>query len=321
MENKIKKNNVALFFRHTVPFTVGHYVHQCLKQTSDNVEVFLPAQAKYLPAGSHDLYVCIDDGTHYIFPQSLKPSAVWLIDTHTGYLARLIMARQFDYVFASCKNGTQKLLRDGISNPYWLPLACDPVFHGKTEHPKKFDVAFIGSSGWGRRKRLVQKICKRFSNSYIGSANYEDIGTIYSQAKIVFNCGIIHDLNMRLFEGLCSGSCVVTNSDTFGLSDFFRNKEHLVTYDTDAGVISLIAYYLLHDDEREKIALAGRKEVLASHTYHHRVQEMLKIICNSQQAPHKAKHRHLLLCWVDRLKLWLIEFAYKIRYRLIRKIR
>ena len=314
---KLKKTNkVALFFNYNVPHAIGHYVKSCFKQVCQ-IDVLLPGQANRLQPNSHDLYFCIDDGTHYIFPQKLKPSAVWLIDTHTGYSARLIMARQFDHVFASCKKGAEKLVRNGISNTKWVPLACDPVLHGKKQLPKKYDVAFIGSDSWGRRKKLLDKIRSKFSNSYIGLADHTDIGKIYSQAKIVFNCSIINDLNMRVFEGLCSGSCVVTNADVFGQEDLFENKQHLLTYDTDEQAIDLVEYYLNHDQEREEIASAGMQKALAGHTYWHKVQNMLSVIYDDQNV--RQDHRSAMSVKLDTLFLRIVETVYKIKYKFLRK--
>ena len=42
---------------------------------------------------------------------------------------------------------------------------------------------------------------------------------------------------------------------------------HLATYADDEELFDKLAFYLRHDDERERIAAAGRREVLARHTY------------------------------------------------------
>lgn len=301
-------NRIALFFNYKVPYTLGHYVKSCLKQVAD-VDVLLPSQADNLKPDSHNLYFCVDDGSHHIFPQKLKPSAIWLVDTHTGYMARFIMARQFDYVFTAQKDASVKFQQIGI-NSKWIPLGCDPTLHGKKKVNKRFDIAFIGGDGWGKRKNLIQTLRKKFPNSYIGLADHKEIGGIYSQAKIVFNRSIINDLNMRVFEGLCSGSLLITNENVFGQSELFQSGKHLITYNKDEDAIPLIEYYLAHDEEREKIALCGMQEVLSKHTYLHRTLKIINTIENNVK-----KNYHLpAFVWIDKLGLHVVEFMYKIRF-------
>lgn len=308
----MSKRKVALFFNYKVQYTLGHYVKNCLEQITD-VDIFLPKDANKLQSNSHKLYLCIDDGSHYIFPKKLKPSAIWLVDTHTGYLARLIMARQIDYVFTAQKDACEKFNKSGI-NTKWLPLGCEPLLHGKKEQKKNFDVSFIGCDGWGNRRKLIQKIRNKFPNSYIGKADHKDIGSIYSQSKIVFNRSIRNDLNMRVFEGLCSGSCLITNKNTFGLTEIFQPGKHLITYNYDEDAIPLIEYYLTHNEERENIAISGMQEVLSKHTYLHRVREMLSMIGNDMQ----KNCRLAISIWLDSIALQIIEVIYKIKFRIKR---
>lgn len=81
---------------------------------------------------------------------------------------------------------------------------------------------------------------------------------------------------MRVFEGLCSGSMLLTDNAE-GLCDFFEDRKHLVIYDDD-NIADLASYYIEHEDEREKIANAGRELVLAKHTYAHRVDEIVRVV-------------------------------------------
>jgi spore maturation protein CgeB len=46
----------------------------------------------------------------------------------------------------------------------------------------------------------------------------------------------------------------------------------------------LIEYYLAHGEERERIAEAGRQEVLAHHTWDHRIAEMLQYLAQCREA-------------------------------------
>ena len=62
-----------------------------------------------------------------------------------------------------------------------------------------------------------------------------------------------------------------------GLSEFFQDKEHLAIY-RDESLVETIRYYLERPEERKKIAAAGQREVLAKHTYEHRIKFMMNTL-------------------------------------------
>ncbi|MBI4385979.1 MAG: glycosyltransferase family 1 protein, partial [Elusimicrobia bacterium] len=260
------KRRVALFFDHSVPHTTGHYWAGGFRQLGCGVTVLYPSQAASLAPGSYDLFLSIDDATHYLFPGHLHPSAFSLSDTHMGYRADRVMARWFDFIFCVHKDGAARLKQDGIPRVSWVPVACAPELHVEPAASKRYDVAFVGGEGWGRRRRLVRTVRERFPNAYIGRASPRDMAGIYSESRIVFNCGIKNDLNMRVFEALASGACLVTNLDAAGLADLFEPGVHFAGYETDEEAIGQIERYLRDDAAREAIARAGRAEVLAKHT-------------------------------------------------------
>ena len=67
-------------------------------------------------------------------------------------------------------------------------------------------------------------------------------------ANIVFNEAVNNDLNMRVFEALCSGRLLVTDeAPGSGLKDMFQDNKHLVIYNED-NLIERIRYYLDHPD-------------------------------------------------------------------------
>ena len=63
-----------------------------------------------------------------------------------------------------------------------------------------------------------------------------------------------------------------------GLETLFENGKHLVWFDTHDEAISLIKHYLADDAAREKIALAGRQQVLSAHTWDNRIAQMIGYI-------------------------------------------
>ncbi len=139
-----------------------------------------------------------------------------------------------------------------------------------------YDVGFVGSitPSHTRRKRLLDQIGRHFS-LHCDRKFMNEMAEIFSQSKIVFNEAINRDLNMRVFEALCSGSLLVTDSAPgSGLEEFFQDNEHLVIF-KEENLIERIQFYLEHPEERLEIARKGQAEVLARHTYDHRAKFLL----------------------------------------------
>jgi len=299
---------IALIYNYNIPYTTGNYLKKAFEYLNYSVECFLPKVLNKIPIG-YNFYLVVDDGSHYFFPEKLRPSGFWVIDSHTAYKVRLLMAKRFDYVFVAQKDAYLKFKQRKV-NAFWLPLACDPDCHSpKCNLPKKYDVSFIGSSGWGKRKKILTEVFSNFENSYFGKAEHTKIGEIYGSSKIVFNCGVLNDLNMRVFEGLCSGTCLITNSWAAGQSDLFKNGRELVEYSDVHEAIRLIKYYLNNGLEREKIAMAGGKKVLGQHTYRIRAEKIIAII--QKNLPKRVKTFKIMDVFLFRLLTIFYKFKYK----------
>jgi Glycosyl transferases group 1/Methyltransferase domain len=106
----------------------------------------------------------------------------------------------------------------------------------------------------------------------------------YSSARLVFNRSIKNDVNMRVFEALASGSMLVTNELTAnGQAELYRDGVHLATYADQEDLLDKLAFYLERESLREKIAAAGRADVLEKHTYSHRMERLLREVESSSR--------------------------------------
>ena len=105
---------------------------------------------------------------------------------------------------------------------------------------------------------------------------------IYSATKIVLSIHYcdsenhfpVHQASPRVFEAMACGAFVLTDRQKDVLS-LFKDGEHLVTFSDDADLDRKIAFFLEHADERQRIATAGRQEVLKNHTYENRLSRLL----------------------------------------------
>jgi GT2 family glycosyltransferase/tetratricopeptide (TPR) repeat protein len=267
---------VALVFDDRIrPDTTGIHCRRALAELVDVVH-FRPEHRDQISSTGFDLYLSIDDDTDHRLPDSLRPRAYWAIDTHLDFPARFERAVSCDFVFAAQRDGAERLRQSGIDSALWLPLACDPEIHRPHDGAKQYGFAFVGNVVPGPRAELLELLKSRYPSHFIGNAYLHEMARIYSASRVVFNRSVRNDVNMRVFEAVACGSLLVTNDlAENGQDELFRDGVHLVTYRNADELLAKVAYYLKHEEEREAIAAAGRAEVLARHTYRHRMERLL----------------------------------------------
>lgn len=214
-------------------------------------------------------------------------TAFWAIDSHIPIdldFQRNI-AKDFDYVFVAMKDYLNAF-RKIHDNVFWLPLAADPGIHKNYHVNKLFDIGYVGSMPMVSKPselhkdkmRLLNNLGKKYNVLAVGNVWKENVGKIYSMSKIGFNKSVGGDLNMRVFEIMSCGTLLLTDKIGNGLTDFFMDRKHLVLYETEDELDELIQYYLENEEEREKIAITGQKEVHEKHTYDIRMRTMLEVM-------------------------------------------
>ena len=58
-----------------------------------------------------------------------------------------------------------------------------------------------------------------------------EMARVYSESRLVFNCSLRREVNMRVFEGPATGSLLLTDRIGNGLSELMADRTHLVMYD------------------------------------------------------------------------------------------
>jgi len=272
---------IALIFNKEAPYTTGTYIERAFKQEGVNFRHFWTSQAHTIKP-EFDFYLRIDHGDYkYDVPKGLRPCAFWAIDAHLKKPFKKILrqSRHYDFVFCAQKTGDDALRKRGI-NSFWVPLGCDPEIHKKHNLQKRFDLGFVGAPFYGEtRGNLLNLIKQKYPQSYLGAAEFSEMGNIYSHSKIGFNYSINSDINMRIFEIMSCGIMLITNYiKKDGLTELFEDRKHLVIYKSQNELFSLIEYYLKHEDERNRIAQAGYELVVSRHTYRDRVRRIFEIM-------------------------------------------
>jgi glycosyltransferase involved in cell wall biosynthesis len=224
-------------------------------------------------------------------------SAIWTDQPLAATLKSLPSLNLFDVVFSAQKDSVPALKHAGIKQVEWLPFAFDTTLRNDPRAAKVYDIGFVGSlelpATRAERVEVLGHLERKYRlNDYRRSAFGGDMMRVYNQSRIVVNIPWPGGLNMRTFEALASGALLLTKDIRNGQDDLFTDGTHLVTYRETNDLIEKIDYYLKHETERQEIACAGMREVLAHHTYDHRAARMLDVMehASPARAHDRASH-------------------------------
>lgn len=271
-ENRVRPDSTGVYFLNAFR-DLGHEVTHVLPESIFGV------------TGGHDLYLKIDDGLKdQKWNPDLHPSAYYVIDTHIETDWRLELAKQgnFDYVSVAQKGGLSLPWHVGAA---WIPLGCDPSIHNVGRRDKEFDVAFIGNFHTQYASRRIHAVDQAFRGAkgkiFFGNRTFKEMTEIYAKSRIVFNCALNQDINMRVFEALASGSCLLTDHIP-GMKEIGLIKDvHYYGYNSLDEITPFVHGLLANEEAREEIAKEGQEIALAHHTYKHRAQDIINNVLYS----------------------------------------
>ena len=209
------------------------------------------------------------------------PSVYLSVDTWHD-LAELLYARHYDFVFAAQRSAIPLFEATGAPRVYWLPLACDPQVHGPAKGEERFDFAFVGSCTrnlHNERIKRLETLGAEFTVATADALSQEQMRLAYAGARAAFNSSLSGEVNMRVFETLCMRKPLLTDRGDAdnGLLELFQDDVHLLTYRDDT-MLDRARTLCADPVLRERLAAAGHREVLAKHTYLHRVDTLLSTI-------------------------------------------
>ena len=235
-----------------------------------------------MPGFHPDWILFVESGIWFEMPvldEISVPKACYLIDTHLFPAEHLAIASRFDVIFLAQKSYVE-LFRERLGKPvYWLPLAADPQIHRPTKSQELFDVG-ICASGSTRPDRRSRRLARLEIHYSVGKKRLflEEMSRFLSSSRLLFNSAVKDDLNMRVFESMAIGKCLLTDPVP-GLTDLFVPDVDLVLYD-DSDLVEKVQFLLDHPEIREKIAATGRRKILNRHTYRHRARSIVRILAD-----------------------------------------
>lgn len=249
------------------------------------------------------------------------PIVIWVIDAPIDFSNILDAAPYYDFLFCGGTEAVEIFINLKYKNVEWLPFAYDPQFHfpvkanGNEHAPFSRDVVFVGSN-YPSRLHLFESLAKGDYNLGIWGSGWDKISSnspikkhiqkihtepeewikIYSLSKIILVAHYSEDQEMpvyqaspKIYEALACGGFIICDNQK-DVNTLFKDGEHLVIFQDTKDLNEKIAYYLAHETERQEISKRGRNEVLAKHTYAHRIKQMLETLNSSGILPSNSPH-------------------------------
>lgn len=188
-------------------------------------------------------------------------------DWNLGGQAIQLIGSAFDLLLTDL-NGCEKLRGLGFENVRYVALwGYKPAIHRCLPDVKRdLDVVMIGNfntSVQRQRARWIARVAQLASSRLVCLTDGvfgDDYTRMLNRAKIVFNHSIRGEMNARAFEAPACGALMFYERENRELAEFLTPGQECVLY-SDEDLERLLEYYLDHDDERLKMAQAGRQRV------------------------------------------------------------
>lgn len=239
------------------------------------------------------------------FERAAVPLVFFGVDSPMNAFWQFDFARGFDLVFLDQREPVERLRAVShlpAERIIWLPLAADPQIFHRFPVEKKYDISFVGSLHpvlRPKRSWLLEEIGRCFNIAVFDGANRRslqpvEVAEIYNRSRLVLNECLFPGINLRWFEVMSCGACLLTEEGDGSWRNFFQDGHHLVIIRPDS-LIKQIESLLKNDEARERIAAAGMKSVQNEHTIEIRTRSLLsaafQLVRNRASAAARAADR------------------------------
>jgi len=200
-------------------------------------------------------------------------------------------APSFNFCTTTHRESLQNYLQLGYDNIVMTQWAAnDAIYKNLNTAEKDIDVSFVGAAH-GNRKYCLKYLenngihVECFGNGWKnGRINQDEVVRVFNRSKINLNfsassVGLTSQIKGRVFEIPLSGGFMLTEFAPH-LDQYLTPGKEVAVFESLPDLANKIRYFLLHDEERRRIANAGYRRSLAEHTYKQRFNKIFSEILN-----------------------------------------
>jgi hypothetical protein len=197
-------------------------------------------------------------------------------------------ARHAKYDFVLSSHNRQHLhwfAAAGFPNVAWLPGIKVRHLPRPFETSRKSCVSFLGHAGQHhpRRWRLLQTL-HRAVPLVAARGSRDHAADMCASSVVSFNASLNGDLNLRVFETLSAGGCLLTDrlSAQSGLDLILKDGEDFAGYDGVDECVEQARFLLAHPEVALKLARSGHDAFVSSMLPERRAGQLLSWIFDGQ---------------------------------------
>lgn len=226
--------------------------------------------------GPFDLVVVAADSAFSNTPLNAKafgcPTLLYAGDTHWGpsairRMTGYAVTGEFDYVVTPYNRQHMHWYKEaGKQRVAWIPGLAARHLPQPIGADKQRRIAFSGQKAGShtRRKRLLDALEMAGLPLDARSVSREESAALYNSSLLSLNVSMNGDLNLRMFEVMSAGGCLLTDrlSPEAGQAVLFEEGLDYACYSNDGELLEIVRR-LLADPERAAIVAAnGRKKYI-----------------------------------------------------------
>jgi glycosyltransferase involved in cell wall biosynthesis len=261
---------------------------------------------KRLPADQQpELLVVKADATGRNLPRNTRlvrgPRVLLVGDTHHLHrplrtLLSYAAQESFDrIIFDHTRHHAHAFAEAGHSQVHWIP-ALDYGFSPRliARQPGR-PLTFVGQVGvhhpW--RRHVLEAVRAADLPLTLHTGTLSQTADLYADSDVTLNISLNGDLNLRVFEALAAGACLLTDqlAPAAGLDELFTPGEHLDTWRSPGELIAKIRHYLAHPAEARRLRVAGQREILRHHHPDVKLAEFYALVHDGRENPRYALTR------------------------------
>lgn len=249
-----------------------------------------------------------------IYPETINKikkmgvtTACFYIDLMDHWPVISQLAPVYDLFFNQDRLVIERLCGElGLRNSFYMAHSAEPLMDPFTDRENRYAISFIGTHNnatypnrekylneigdlglniWGTDGWKTSPLAHCFRGRSLGDQRFD----IYGHSKIVidinWNIMPAEGLSNRPFEVTGSGACFFTDLVRADIKRCYAEGQEFVSFKDEKDLREKLQYYLAHEEEREKIAIAGYARTVRDHTFLVRVKQLLETMNGLIKSP------------------------------------